>query len=137
MYYGFMIELWFLQNHNKMILQSQCNSLGMWKILCKQLIFERTLSINNNPLHDKLVCEKYEINFCTCFLYKNNHASRSSRPEVFCKKGVLRTSQNSQGKTCAGVSFLVSSYEFCEISKNTFFHRTPLVAASKLPMNIG
>ena len=88
------------------------------------------LSTNNNPLHEKLVCEKYEINFCTCFLYKNNQASRSSRPVVFCKKGVLRISQNSQEKTCARVSFLVSSYEFCEISKNTFFHRTPLVAAS-------
>ena len=25
------------------------------------------------------------------------------------------------------------SYEFCEISKNTFFHRTPLVAASVFP----
>ena len=25
----------------------------------------------------------------------------------------------------------VFSFEFCEISKNTFFHRTPLVAASK------
>ena len=25
----------------------------------------------------------------------------------------------------------VFSYDFCEISKNTFFHRTPLVAASE------
>ena len=37
---------------------------------------------------------------------------RSSRQEVFCKKGVLRN-------------------EFCEISKNTFSYRTPPVAASK------
>ena len=28
---------------------------------------------------------------------------RSSRPEVFCKKGVLKTSQISQGNTCARV----------------------------------
>ena len=45
---------------------------------------------------------------------------------------------------CARVSFLVNfikketltqvfSCKFCEISKNTFFHRTPLVAASVLP----
>ena len=27
----------------------------------------------------------------------------------------------------------VFSCEFCEISKNTFFHRTPLVAASECP----
>ena len=57
----------------------------------------------------------------------------------------LEISQNSQESTCARVSFVtkfiktilfketlaqVFSYEFCEIFKNTFFHRTPLVAAS-------
>ena len=57
----------------------------------------------------------------------------------------LEISQNSQENTCARVSFLIKlqawgfikkktlaqafSCEFCEISKNTFFHRTPLVAA--------
>ena len=46
--------------------------------------------------------------------------SRTSRPEVFCKKGVLRNLQNSQ----------VFSSEFCEISKNSFYYRTPPVAAS-------
>ena len=44
-------------------------------------------------------------------------ASRSSRLDVFCKKGVLRNSQ-------------VFSCEFWKISKNSFFHRTPQVAAS-------
>ena len=34
-------------------------------------------------------------------------ARRSSRPEVFCIKGVLETSQNSQENTCAKVSFLI------------------------------
>ena len=66
--------------------------------------------------------------------------NRNSHPEVFCKKGV---SQNSQENTCTKVSFLVLirpeaqvlSCEFCEISKNTFFHRTPLVAASKRNKN--
>ena len=65
--------------------------------------------------------------------------SRSSCPEVFCKKGVLRNFINSQENTCYRVSFLIScrletcnfikienlvqlfSCEFCEISKNTFF----------------
>ena len=62
------------------------------------------------------------------------------------KKMFLEISQNSQENTCAGDSFLVKlqacnfikketlaqvfSCEFCEISKNTFFHRTPLVAVS-------
>ena len=54
---------------------------------------------------------------------------RSSRPEVFCKKGVL--------KNFANFSFIkketlaqVFSCEFCEIFKNTFFYLTPPVAAS-------
>ena len=63
------------------------------------------------------------------------------RLEVFYKKGVLINLQNSQENTCARVSFfnkvagLVFSCEFCEISKNTFFHRTPLVDASLLQIN--
>ena len=84
---------------------------------------------------------------------------RSSHPEVFCKKVISEISQNSQQNTfdrvsflikweaCARVSFLklqasglqpyeketlalVFSCEFCKISKNTFYYRTPTVAAS-------
>ena len=83
------------------------------------------------------------------FFHKKLHYRfRSSRPEVFCKKGVLEISQNSQESTCARDSFLIKlqakawnfikkeslrlvfSCEFCEISKNIFFYITPLVAAS-------
>ena len=64
------------------------------------------------------------------------------------KKVFLEISQNSQENTCARVSFFnkvagkacnfikkesltqVFSCEFCEISKNNFFYRTPPVAAS-------
>ena len=61
------------------------------------------------------------------------------------KKVFLKISQYSQENTCAKASFLIKlqasgmkqetleqvfSCEFCEISKNTFLHRTPLVAAS-------
>ena len=68
---------------------------------------------------------------------------------MFCKKKVfLEISQNSLENTYARVSFLINlqtkawnfikkeilaqvfSCEFCEISKNTFFYRTSLVAAS-------
>ena len=63
------------------------------------------------------------------------------------KKVFLEISQNAQENTCARVSFLIKlqagacnfikkeilaqvfSCEFCEISKNTFFYRTPLAAA--------
>ena len=78
---------------------------------------------------------------------------RRSRSEVFCKKVFLEISQNLPENTCARVSFLIKfqalglrpatllkkntlaqvfSCEFCEISKNNYFYRTPLVATSGL-----
>ena len=61
---------------------------------------------------------------------------RSSRPEVFCKKGVFGNCAKFTVKH--RVAFLKScrpeaqviSCEFCAISKNTFYYRKPLVAAS-------
>ena len=77
--------------------------------------------------------------------YRNNRkkfervTDGSSRPEVFCKKGVLflEISQDSQENTCARVYFLIKlqvfatllkktlgqvfSCEICEIFKNNFF----------------
>ena len=58
------------------------------------------------------------------------------------KKVFLEISQNSQENACARVSYFeikipstlkaqAFSCEFCEIFKNTFLHRTPLVAASE------
>ena len=78
---------------------------------------------------------------CLCEIF------RSSRPEVFCEKDVLRNFVKFTGKhLCQSLLFnkvaggasnfikkgtlaQVFSSEFCEISKNTFFYRTPLVAA--------
>ena len=65
---------------------------------------------------------------------------RSSHQRCSVKKLFLEISQNSQGNTCARVSFLIKlqtlayvfSCEFCEISKNTFSYRTPLVTASEI-----
>ena len=74
--------------------------------------------------------------------------NRSSRPEVFWKKGVLRNFAKFTGKhlyqslfvnkvaglTCNFIKkeslAQVFSCEFCKIFKNTFFYRTPQVAAS-------
>ena len=50
---------------------------------------------------------------------------RSSRPDVFCEKDVLRNFAKFKRDSGTGVSS-----EFCEISKNLFFYRTPLVATS-------
>ena len=51
------------------------------------------------------------------------------------KKVFLEISQSSQENTCARVSFLIKLKawgEFCEISKNSFFYRTPPLAASEI-----
>ena len=69
---------------------------------------------------------------------------RSSRPEVFCKRGILRNftekhlCQSFFFNKVAGLRPTTTLYkketlvqllsiEFCEISKNTFFQRTPLL----------
>ena len=76
---------------------------------------------------------------------------RYSRQEMFCKKGVLRNFAKFTGKHLCQSLFLnkvavlrpatllkkeilalVFSCEYCEISKNAFLHRTPLVAASEM-----
>ena len=80
---------------------------------------------------------------------------RSSRPEVFCKKGVLRNFAKFTGKhLCQSLFFnkvaglrpstLLKKrlwhrcfpFNFFEIFKNTFFYRTPLVAAFKQKTNL-
>ena len=71
-------------------------------------------------------CEKHDRKYCMF---------RNSRPEVFCKKCVLRNSAKFTGKhLCQSLFFnnvaQVFSCEFCEISKNTFSYRTPPMAAS-------
>ena len=77
------------------------------------------------------------------------YSYRSSRPELFCKKVVLRNFAKFTGKhLCQSLFFnkvsglrpatllkketltQVFFCEFIEISKNTFFHRTLLMAAS-------
>ena len=73
----------------------------------------------------------------------HKHWNRSSRPKVFCKKGVLENFAKFTWKhPCQSLSFnkvafikketlaQVFSCEFCEISKNTVSYRTPPVAAS-------
>ena len=70
--------------------------------------------------------------------------SRSSHPEAFCKKCVLRIFAKFTGKhLCQSLFFnkvadqktkaQVFSCEFCEISQNTFSYRTPPVAVFEFP----
>ena len=93
----------------------------------------------------------YVVSCFVCFFCELLSRDRRSRPEVFCKKGVLRNLANSTGKhLCQSLYFnkvaglspqaynvikietlaQVFFSEFCQISKNTFSHRTPPVAAS-------
>ena len=90
-------------------------------------------------------CSEKEI--CILDMYQEQAVAVVQRCSV--KMVFLEISQNSQENTCDRVSFLIKlqasasnfikketlaqvfSCEFCEISKNTFFHRTPLVAASE------
>ena len=76
--------------------------------------------------------------------------NRSSHPEVFCKKDVLINFAKFSGTHLCqslflnkvaswGLQFIkketltrVFSCEFCEISKNIFSYRTPLMAASEI-----
>ena len=92
-------------------------------------------------------CNRFLKNYLSTKLFD---IVRSSRPEVFCKKSNLRNFTKFTGKhLCQRLFFnkvaglacnfikkeslaQVFSYEFCEISKNAFLQRTPLVAASVL-----
>ena len=82
------------------------------------------------------------MNYFSRNISKNFNASiRISRPEVFCKKGVLKSFAKFTENTCARVSFIIKfikkealaqvfSFEFCEI------FRTPPVAASIVLQNV-
>ena len=76
---------------------------------------------------------KFILNFVT----KSRKKLISSRPDVFCKKDVLKNfSKFTRKHLCQSLFFnkvagLVFSCEFWEISNNTFLYKTPLVAASE------
>ena len=91
------------------------------------------------------------MRFCVGVEPKNG---RSSRLEVFCRKGVLRNTAKFTGKhLCQSLFFNTFAYlrsatslkkrlcrrvfscEFCKLSRNNFFYRTPPVAASKMELN--
>ena len=92
----------------------------------------------------RMIKRKISITADFCNNYKNRVKSRSSHPDVFCEKGVLRDFANFTGKhLCQSLFFnkvaglacnfikketlaQVFSCEFCETSKNTVFYRTLL-----------
>ena len=92
----------------------------------------------------------YSISFYDCSLKQEDiQCIEAVVRKCSVRKVFLQILQISQENTCARVSFLIKlqakacnfikketlaqvfSCEFCEISKNTFNYRTPLVAASE------
>ena len=88
-------------------------------------------------MHKSIFHENHKGQNHWWILYIKQHRKyRSSRPEVFCKKGVLQNFAKFTGKHLHQSLFFkketlaqVFSCEFCEISRNALSHRTPLVAA--------
>ena len=90
-----------------------------WLLCCSH-------NANKNNVSKHLLCLSKSLDTNTLA----NIITRSSRTEVFCKKGVLRNFAKFTGKhLCQSLFF--NKVAGLEISKNTFFHRTPLVAASE------
>ena len=87
-------------------------------------------------LYNNIIAKWYKKIKSNVFVPLGLDFNRSSRPEVFCKKVVLRNFAEFTGKHPCQSLFKketlahVFSCEFCKISKNTFVYRTPLVAAS-------
>ena len=135
-------------------------AITFWILLCREVRAQKLIHDTNSMLFSQprfyltfpLSCVWNSAMFPIMF-YKLFNANstlflflRSSRPEVFCKKGVLRNFAKITGKhLCKSLFFdkvtglrlatllkkrQLFSYEFWEISKNTFSYRTRPVAAS-------
>ena len=77
------------------------------------------------------------VSYRSLFL-KANLPQDSEAVEVFCRKGAIKNFEKFAGKYLRQILFFkkealaqVFSCEFCEISKKTFFCRTPLVTVSE------
>ena len=109
-----------------------------WHLRSSRVLYKKGVLKDFAKFTGKRLCQSLFIN-----------KGRSSRPKVFCKKGVLGNFAKFTGKhLCQSLFFnkvaggacnfikketlaQVFSCEFCEISKNTFSQRTPLVGASQ------
>ena len=109
--------------------------------------FETIISPFSEVYIDNLLnCNSFLKSITLKLTSKLTKKYRSSLPEMFCKKGIPKNFTKFTGKhLCRSLFFnkvaglrlkkespaQVFSCEFCEISKNTFFHRTSLIATSE------
>ena len=127
----------------------------------KPVLMVGCASVAINLVGILLFCSSRKIFFRTCCLKNqvkettkniqktNKHSeqggnARSSRPQRFCKIGVLKNFAKLTGKHISRILFKIKSQageikgtptqvlpcEFCEVFKNVSFYRTPLVIAS-------
>ena len=109
-----------------------CFRLTVWKFPC---LIEHIIT-NNNTCIIKPVSIRPAFSTCSVKIPWITRTFRSSRLEVFRRKGILRNFAKFTAKhLCQRHSFneeslaQVFSCQFYEISKNTCFNRTPPVAA--------
>ena len=134
------------------ILKNICERLLLLIVIFSQENnhIQRCLDVPKPKLHKKLTCVMLVHSPQTAFHRKIiynfvwTYLGRSSRPDVFCKKGGLRNIAKLTGKhLCQSIFFNKVAglckkrdsgtdvfSEFCEISNNTIFYRTPPVAVS-------
>ena len=140
------------------ILKSICERLLLLIVIFSQENnhIQRCLDLPEPKLHKTLTCillvHSPQTTFHRKIVYNFVwiHQGRSGRPEMFCKKGLLRNIAKFTGKHLCQILFFnnvaglrpqvcnfikkesliqVFSCEFCEISKKTFSYRKPLVPA--------
>ena len=87
------------------------------------------------PFCQKPTLKSFQLWLMVVFLLKLSFC-RSSRPEVFCSKGVLKIFAKFTGKQLCRNLFMFFC-EFFEIFKNIYFYRPPLVAVSVFLTKIG
>ena len=105
-----------------LVIDSECPCLGVYQMpnsiaLAVILVLWKSIA---PILWAILCCHK------SFMMKKKDFIYRSSRPELFCRKGVLRNFAKFTGENLAHVF----SCEFYKTSKNTSFYRAPSVADS-------
>ena len=117
-FYFLLFFLKFLSS-GKWVMTSQINFIRFYDVITRNSVFDLGF-----------VTREFQI---SPFL----HLTEAATVGVLWKKTFLEISQNTQENTCARVSFLIklqASWEFCDISKNTFFTEHLWTTASDLTL---
>ena len=94
--------------------------MSLAKIFEEELLYVNIISVQTEEVVQK------------CFVKKSVLKRKTPVPESFFKIKLQTSACNFIKKETLALMFFC---EFCEIFKNTFFYRTPLVAASLLKQN--